>query len=282
MATFARKTFDSSAYLKQRATYGPSVYKAVFDYFKYHNPNINNTKTTAIDLGCGPGATTIPLIDHFDTAIGLDNSLNMVDTAIENFGSDQLKFQQGSDKSLASTFPSSSIDVITASQAAHWFSYPDFFNQAYQVLKLNGTIALWGYVDPEIKHHPKASNIHMKYLYDKNYMGQYWEPGRFILRQLYKDIHVPTELFTDIKWYRHSAQDRCTDTPFTLNRKLTVSKFKELLQTSSNYHAWKEAHPNETDMCESCIEEMKHVENWTDDTEIELEYSTVLLLATKC
>lgn len=58
MTTFARATFNTASYASFRPTYP----RQLFDYvFKYHERNKLARWNTAVDLGCGTGASLYPL-----------------------------------------------------------------------------------------------------------------------------------------------------------------------------------------------------------------------------
>jgi ubiquinone/menaquinone biosynthesis C-methylase UbiE len=52
--------------------------------------------------------------------------------------------------------PNSSVQLITAAQACHWFDLPKFYAEAQRVLVPGGFLALYGYHLPR----PKYGNTH--------------------------------------------------------------------------------------------------------------------------
>jgi ubiquinone/menaquinone biosynthesis C-methylase UbiE len=45
----------------------------------------------------------------------------------------------------------SSVQLITASQAAHWFNLPKFYAEGQRVLSPSGVLALYGYEFPKFR-----------------------------------------------------------------------------------------------------------------------------------
>lgn len=79
---------------------------------------------TVLDLGCGPGLSSIPLLEHFDRVIGLDPSTGMIDAAqqrleqlkLENaklFVNKTVTFEQGFAEDL-SKLEAESVDLVIA------------------------------------------------------------------------------------------------------------------------------------------------------------------------
>lgn len=266
-----------------RPHYPDSLFKYISDYFKRHNNGGENlAKTCAIDIGCGPGEATVPLTKYFDQVIGIDHSQVMVNEASKRADISQLKFIQGSDKDFVTKFESNSVDLITVAQAIHWFQFPQFFNDAYKVLKPNGTLAFWGYVDHNFVGHPKATEINLKYCYDNKYFGPYWQqPGRDILRGKLAVAEPPSNMFRDIERYENFTLEADPTAKLEIAMKVPFASYAAYLKTMSSYHSWKEANPDVPDIADRCIEEIKEVEQWNDDSEVTMKWSTILVLATK-
>ncbi|KAF6062664.1 Methyltransferase domain family protein [Candida albicans] len=202
MTTFSKTNFKSLNYNSFRPHYPPSFYKILADYVtKVESPlPINLPIDKTIDLGCGTGVATYPLLNISTNVIGVDLSSKMIETAnslieknlqtlVEEFVKQQ---QQNKDHSIASTLEPNSIDLITAAQCIHWFQdYNSFFQNCHQLLK-NDTGR-----DTQVKY-----QVYNKYVYDDdNYIGQYWEqPGRNILKHFCQQVNekIPRDLYTDI------------------------------------------------------------------------------------
>ena len=179
MTTFSKTNFKSLNYNSFRPHYPPSFYKILADYVtKVELPlPINLPIDKTIDLGCGTGVATYPLLNISTNVIGVDLSLKMIETAnslieknLQTLGINnptltlRIKFitgsveefvkqqQQNKDHSVASTLEPNSIDLITAAQCIHWFQdYDSFFQNCHQLLKNDtGVLAYFFYNDPKI------------------------------------------------------------------------------------------------------------------------------------
>lgn len=179
MTTFSKTNFKSLNYNSFRPHYPPSFYKILADYVtKVELPlPINLPIDKTIDLGCGTGVATYPLLNISTNVIGVDLSLKMIETAnslieknLQTLGINnstltlRIKFitgsveefvkqqQQNKDHNIASTLEPNSIDLITAAQCIHWFQdYDSFFQNCHQLLKNDtGVLAYFFYNDPKI------------------------------------------------------------------------------------------------------------------------------------
>lgn len=288
MSTFASKSFKAAGYLSARPQYPPAVYKYVHDYFSEHHAG-KTGETTLVDVGSGPGEATFPQIEYYDHIVGLEPSEPMREAAkaaaAKIPGGDKVVFHAGGDADLDRVVEPASVDIVTSAEAAHWFTYPDFIERVHRVLKPGGTVAIWAYADNILVGYPKASEIHFHYNYDDSTMGPYWEqPGRNKLRDMYSHISFPDDKFTDVKRFVYLAKETTpqeTDTPFLLERHLTLNQFMDYVRTYSAYHSWKEAHPDAPDVADECQRAIEAAEGITGETPIVARYNTVLILATK-
>lgn len=232
MTTFSKFNFKTLNYNAFRPHYPALFYRILADYA---TQNGTTPVHKAVDLGCGTGVATYPLLNFSEKVTGVDLSAKMIDTAnllveerltqLQILDTKRINFVVGSVESLAykkqgadSLFGNGDLDLITAAQCIHWFKdYPTFFESIAKLLKSGGTLAYWYYIDPivvdysgsdkdtkEVKQHKlkRSWEIVSKYLYDDpNFAGPHWEqPGRSIIRD-HLDVvneNIPKDLFTDI------------------------------------------------------------------------------------
>jgi ubiquinone/menaquinone biosynthesis C-methylase UbiE len=133
--TFTSYTQKQGAhYAQNRADYHPDLYKGIIE----HHTSTGGQLDTLIDVGCGPGTAARALAPHFAHVIGLDPSQGMIDNARALAGtsstSEPIRFEISSAEALGSDVVppvrDSSVDLITASAAAHWFDMAQFWPQA--------------------------------------------------------------------------------------------------------------------------------------------------------
>jgi ubiquinone/menaquinone biosynthesis C-methylase UbiE len=88
----------------------------------------------------------------------------------------------------SSGVPGSSVDLVTAAQALHWFDASAFFAEAKRILRPQGVIAVWGYGDPVLDTKPLDRALHE---FNRGTLESYWLPERDLLLQGYKTIAFP-------------------------------------------------------------------------------------------
>jgi trans-aconitate 3-methyltransferase len=281
MSAFAHSSFKAASYLAARPTYPDKLFSYIASYNRQHNAS-RQSKTASLDIGCGPGEATVPVTKFIDSVTGIDPSPVMIEVASEKYKDIvNLTFMQGSDKNFADKFPAKSLDLVTVAQAVHWFEFPTFFHNAHKVLKPNGTLAFWGYVDHVFVGHPKASQISLDYFYGDDHMGPFWEqPGRNLLRDMLVVAQPPTTIFKDIRRIINDSPEPDPQAVLEISQTLKLAGVLEYMKTASAYHTWKKNNPDKRDACEECIDEIKKAEGWNDETEVTIKWATVLCLAT--
>ncbi|MDH5367685.1 MAG: class I SAM-dependent methyltransferase, partial [Cyclobacteriaceae bacterium] len=92
-------------------------------------------------------------------------------------------------KAESTKFPDNHFDLITVGQALHWFNFEAFFKEVKRVLKLNGTLAVWGYNNMLIN--PEIDKINLDFY--QNITKPYWDGERKHIDNQYSDIDFPFE-----------------------------------------------------------------------------------------
>lgn len=238
-----------------------------------------------VDVGCGPGFTTQALLQVFENVRGFDPSEVMIQQANADLSGNTISFSIGTEKTFVDAVPAHSLDAVTSAQAAHWFDPQTFMTNAHKTLKPGGVFAIWGYVDPYIIGHPKANQLVDQLMYGDKFMGPYWqEPGRSRLRDLLQVYDLPKDLFYDIETYKVSAADYEKDPKdngvYQLTSTIPVSKLWALIRTASAYSAWTQREQDASSRAEEVFSQIKELEGWTDDSQIDIVSSSVLIIAT--
>lgn len=121
---------QGKAYAQIRRDYHPNVYNAIIT----QHTSTGGQLSTLMDVGCGPGMTTIGLAPHFTHAIGLDPSEGMITIAHSQLESNSkapsnIRFEISTAEELGANFSppiaDSSVDLLTASNAAHVSTFVD-------------------------------------------------------------------------------------------------------------------------------------------------------------
>jgi trans-aconitate 3-methyltransferase len=257
-ATF--RSFDKEQgknYAQNRFGYHPNLFKLILD----HHTATGGKTDTIMDVGCGPGLATGGLALHFAHVIGIDPSKGMVDTAqkhgIVSATGESARFEISSAEALGSNLSppvaDSSIDLITAATAAHWFDMSRFWPSAARVLKPGGTVALW--CSGPINVHPSMPNSDaIQACFDKlekQYLEPYYEPGNFLARDMYRGLPMPWNLnppekafdkstFSQKIWDGTVDEDMFFVSPMTVD----MDKMEMVYSTTSPIQRWRDAHPD--------------------------------------
>ncbi len=138
----------------------------------------------AWDCGCGGGQATRSLANHFDAVIATDPSADQVSTAP---AIDNVRYAVAAAES-APEILSSSVDLILAAQAAHWFDLPRFYAEVRRVAAPGALLALVTYRPTRIDD-ATADAVLQKFYIDR--IGPYWPPERRHVDQGYAEMDFP-------------------------------------------------------------------------------------------
>jgi trans-aconitate 3-methyltransferase len=214
----------------------------------------------------------------------------------------KIEFLQGSAEDL-SFLPDSSVDMVVAGQAAHWFDYGKVWPNLARVTKAGGTVAFWGYKDNKLLGQEKATEIMERFVYGFGEvasgfegMGKYWEqPGRNILRDLLRSVAPPESDWQDVERLEHEPGQKGQEEKFSWQTKtMKLGEMEAYTRTFSCYSAWKEAYPNVKSraeggsgdvvdvmwdyMIDAIPEWKKRGANWRD-AEVVSDWGTYILMA---
>ena len=171
-----RDHFSASAagYAAFRPTYPP----ALFDFVLGLQPG----RALAWDAGTGNGQTALELAHHFDRVAATDASSAQIKHATPH---PRIAYAVG--RAESSGLADASCDLVTVSQALHWFDIPAFLAEAARVLKPRGAVAAWGYADPALDD-PVCDAVLQQYL---GAVNAYWPPERALVDARYRGIPFP-------------------------------------------------------------------------------------------
>ncbi|CAH2306389.1 methyltransferase DDB_G0268948 [Pelobates cultripes] len=142
---FKSKTF-SSVYQKYMVPVSTEVINLIFSYMEEKQKS--KPYEAAVDVGCGPGRYTFPLAPYFKKVIGVDISEFQLEEAKQYCTLENVTFQVAAAENLP--LEDSSVDLVNAGLAAHWFNVDKFVHEAIRVLKPNGCLAVHAF-DPIFK-----------------------------------------------------------------------------------------------------------------------------------
>ncbi|KAJ4861258.1 methyltransferase domain-containing protein [Trichoderma breve] len=226
---------QGKAYAHARPDYDPGVYKAIIN----HHKSTGGQFDTVVDVGCGPGSATRGLAPYFTNAIGLDPSQGMVATA-RSFGGVS---------SASRPIRDSSVDLITAANAAHWFDMPKFWLAAARILKPGGTVALW--TSGEIRVHPSMPNAAaLQAVFDEHtetYLKPFHVPGNYMVRSGYADLGLPWSIAQPVEAFDKESfvrKDWPAGEKFVVGEsEVDLDTFEKIIGSGSPPTRWRQAHP---------------------------------------
>ena len=139
------KPVQAQQYAGARPAYPPELYKHIFAEHSASGGGFG----FLLDVGCGPGTATRDLASAFEHAVGVDPGEEMINVARERCGKTKkgaaIQYEVWDSERVASApgVPLGEVDLITAATAVHWFDMKKFWDQAAQLLRPGGTVALW-------------------------------------------------------------------------------------------------------------------------------------------
>jgi SAM-dependent methyltransferase len=245
---------------------------------------------------------TRQIASFFTYIIGIDPSPSMIDQARASTQALRISYRIGSAEDL-DFVEDGTVDMVVASQAAHWFDYNKVWPMLARKLRKGGTVAFLGYKENVIMGHPEATKVLYRYGYDPKaeFMGPHWEqPGRNILRDLYRSIVPPETDFEAIERLEYEPDANGASPIASMGRlmlkTMTLGEMEGYARTFSSHYRWSEAHPGRKskakggggDIVDEMMEKMLEVEpewrkqgdSWRDIS-VGSEWGSVILLARK-
>ncbi|KAI1095301.1 S-adenosyl-L-methionine-dependent methyltransferase [Rostrohypoxylon terebratum] len=256
----AYKHEQGAAYAQARPGYDTNLYQCIVD----NHAATGGKLDTVLDVGSGPGVAARGLAPHFAHVIGIDASEGMISAARSIGGvsstSEPIRYEISGAEQLGSNLdppiPDSSVDLITAATAAHWFDMGRFWPRAAQVLKPGGSVALWTLSAMEV--HPSTPNYQaiqeVLNKFRSEELGPYLLKGNILARDLYIDLPLPWTIEQPVPEFDQSTflrkewkKDRSDDVPDPIGlgpQTVNLSQFEKRFATSSPVIRWREAHPD--------------------------------------
>jgi len=196
----------------------------------------------AVDVGCGPGQSTFPLCQYFESVIGLDTSEAQVKEARLKVGQGHIKgqgsvtFRVGDAEDL-SFLADNSVDLITVATAIHWFDVEKFCVECHRVLRPGGVLAAYCYT---FGKHRMANGQSIDKLSEK-----FW-----YLINNYKDPHIDHLLDRYVKLFeifqRNFPQTKRDDS-ITEEIQYSVEGMQGFMKSMSMYRNYRLACPDKPD-----------------------------------
>jgi ubiquinone/menaquinone biosynthesis C-methylase UbiE len=154
----------------------------------------------AWDCATGNGQTAIHLAKHFDQVIASDISASQLTLAPQ-----APNIQYVTCPAENTPFPFKHFDLITVSQAYHWFNWEAFKKEVMRVGKQDAVIAVWMY--DLIITDEKDINDLIQYFYH-TIVGPYWDVERKWVEEHYETIPFPYDPLPSREFSIHKQFNR--------------------------------------------------------------------------
>jgi ubiquinone/menaquinone biosynthesis C-methylase UbiE len=166
---------QADIYAKYRPTYPQELFDFIFNHIK--------NRQTAWDCGTGNGQAAKELAKHFKKVFATDISQKQIDKAHQ-----AANIFYSVKPAEQTNFPDNTFDLITVSQALHWFKFDKFYSEVKRVAKSGAWIAVWMYNLPSVS--PEINKLVNVQLY-KNELGKYWDYERKYVDDNYATLSFP-------------------------------------------------------------------------------------------
>lgn len=129
--------FESRAAAERYAASRPSGHSHVLELMRATLAD-ELPVSRALDVGCGPGASTAALLPYAWEVVGIDSSSEMLAQAVRQ---PRIRYHKAYAEALP--FADGSFDLVSASSAYHWFDQERFLAEAARVLQPGRWLVLY-------------------------------------------------------------------------------------------------------------------------------------------
>jgi len=194
----------------------------------------------------------------------------MVQTASANNLHPRYTFKQGNADNLSGVIDDSSVDLVIAAQACHWFDYDKVWGEMSRILRPGGSLAFWVYGEFRLGGYPELDGAIEKFMQGVDpttSLGPHFQrPGRTILERLLVDVPEPGAEMGFEKLGRERM---------VMHKTMTWDALLDYLRTASAVHAFHERYPDAEDITLRFWERLKE----NSDTElVDVHWPLSLLL----
>ncbi|KAL4912913.1 S-adenosyl-L-methionine-dependent methyltransferase [Aspergillus aurantiobrunneus] len=205
--------------------------------------NANSNLTSG--AGSGSGSGSVPGADGSKTE-------TQIQTQSQAKSQRDMRFEVSTAEALGSylspPIAPSSIDLIVAATAAHWFDMPAFWRSAARVLKPSGSVAIWGSANLRVDAStPNAAAIQARIEQLEADLQPYFLRGNLLTRGLYKELELPwmvepvVEGFDEEAFWRmdYDSTERFLAVGVS---EVDVGALERMMGTMSPVTRWREEH----------------------------------------
>jgi SAM-dependent methyltransferase len=135
----------------------------------------------AWDCGTGNGQAAVGLAEHFTKVLATDASRGQLDEAQPH-----PRVEYAVAPAEKCPLPDASADLVTVTQALHWFDLDRFYAEVRRVCRLGGVLAVTCYYAPSIG--PEVDPVLRRW---EDFIRPYWTPERVWVDAGYRTIPFP-------------------------------------------------------------------------------------------
>ncbi|GFN83624.1 methyltransferase domain containing protein [Plakobranchus ocellatus] len=212
---------QSKAYADFRPRYSEELFQTIVDYCKETSPSLD----LAVDIGCGPGMSTLGFAKHFKKIVGVDVSETQIACAPKNIPN--VEWRVGYSDKLP-FIKSGTVDLVCSGESFNLMPQKETFAEADRVLKPGGTIAIFGY------DMPTSDDPEMAALMQKMFMTMipYWPKESTQLFDKFQSVEIPYP-----GWIRNDS--------LKMKMTITVDQYMGMMKSTWPVVAYSKEHPNE-------------------------------------
>jgi ubiquinone/menaquinone biosynthesis C-methylase UbiE len=217
--------FAAERYVKGRGNIHTEVIKKVKSYLK-----IEKKVANVLDLGCGTGLSTAPLLEIAGNVMGMDISAEMIRFAPPH---ERITYIAASAENIP--LADQSMDLITTATAAHWFNIGKFFKEIKRVLKDMGYLVVYG----EIFVQEMSGNDKFHPWYSETYLKKYPFPVKFDIDSSEEYINKQGFALQELDNYRNLVKmDKNRLFDYMISQSNIISAVKDRQQNIETINAW--------------------------------------------
>lgn len=163
---------QAAAYAQYRPSYPVELFEYIYSFVPF--PKV------AWDCATGNGQAAIHLAKHFDKVIASDISTSQLGQAPQVPNIEYVVCP-----AEHTPFPDHIFDLITVSQAYHWFDWEAFRKEVLRVGKPNSIIAIWMY-DLLVSDRKELNELIQNFY--RGVVGPYWDAERIYIEERYETV----------------------------------------------------------------------------------------------
>jgi SAM-dependent methyltransferase len=167
-------SLQADLYAKYRPNYPPELFQYIV--------GLTERRDAAWDCATGNGQSAKELTPYFKKVMATDISRKQLDNAA--VASNIFYSVQPAERT---DFEDHTFDLVTVSQALHWFNFHDFYNEVNRVGRPGAILAVWAYSLLSVS--PQVDKILQAYHFET--LKDYWDNERKYVDEGYATLPFP-------------------------------------------------------------------------------------------